>query len=84
MIRSPTQRNPVGRQDVETPPSLCERAQGLESVREINVVSIQNGHEIAGGRSSGGVLGGGLPAVLLPQEHDRVAARLDRSFEIVG
>jgi hypothetical protein len=70
----------VGRQDVEIRTSLCERAQRIQTFAEVDVVGIENCHEIACGCSCGCVLGGGLAAVFLAQEHDRVAVRLDRAF----
>ena len=71
-------------EDVEVGPCRCEPAQGLDPLREEDVVGVEDDDELPRRRAGGAILRRPLAAVLLAHEDDAVEVGAERLVEIVG
>src|SRR5829696_6508418 len=71
-------------EDVQVGPRGGQLREGLEALRHVRVVRVEEDHEVARGGASGGVLRRGFAAVVLAQERDPRAEGLESARDVVG
>ena len=70
--------------DVQIGPQRRHLAEQLQPPRLVDVVPVQESHEVSGRGSGGRVLGSALTTILLPDHDDPVAKRLESGLQLVG